>query len=100
MAQLKEPPDVRIIVGKGQVMAVAISKLARENRVTTFEIARSLVELGYKVLGWDEYHRLLDEIGNLIPGDEQQGKPTEPSGHTVRVTIGIPVTATNSTPAR
>jgi hypothetical protein len=49
------------------------------------------------VLNWDQYQKLLDEIGNLIGGGEQQDKAIEPPGDTAHIAIGIPVTTTDST---
>ena len=46
------------------------------------------------VLGWDQYQKLLDEIGKLIGGDEEQGRITGPPGHKV---VGIVMTTTDST---
>ena len=88
MSKLKEPSDVRIIIGKGEIKAVAISKLARQCRVTTLEVAGELRQQGYKVFGWNQYQKLLYEIGKLIGGDEEQGENTEP---TSPIAIGVPV---------
>ena len=71
-------PDVRVVLGKGQVKAMAISNLARENKMTASDIIVSLREEGYLVLGWDEYRKLLDEIGKLIDQPEEEGTLTEP----------------------
>lgn len=70
-------PNVRVVSGKGQVKAMAISNLARENKMTAPEIILNLREQGYLVFGWNQYQKLLDEIGNLISGHEEQGKLTE-----------------------
>jgi len=45
------------------------------------------------VLGWNQYQKLLDEIGNLIGEDEEQGRITRPAGHAV---TGSPVAAMDS----
>ena len=71
-------PDVRVAIGRGKVKPIAISQLARENRTVGPEIILNLRERGYIVLGWDQYQKLLDEIGNLISGNEEQGRITEP----------------------
>ena len=71
-------PDVRVVLGKGQVKAMAISNLARENKMTASDIILSLREEGYLVLGWDEYRKLLDEIGKLLAQPKEGGTLTEP----------------------
>lgn len=70
-------PDVRVAVGKGEVKPIAISQLARQNKTIGPEIILNLRQQGYIVLGWDQYQKLLDEIGNLISGEEEQGGITE-----------------------
>ena len=72
--------DIRVVVGKGKVEVMAASGLVAQQQ-------------GYIVLGWDQYQKLLDEIGNLISQNEQQGKTIAPSGHMV---VGIPMTTTDS----
>jgi hypothetical protein len=67
-------PDIRVVLGKGQVKAMAISNLARENKMTASEIVLNLREW---VTGYSD-QKLLDEIGNLRSGHEEQGKLTEP----------------------
>jgi len=71
-------PDVRVAVGRGEVKPIAISQLARENKTIGPEIILNLRQQGYIVLGWDRYQKLLDEIGNLISGNEEQSRITEP----------------------
>lgn len=85
--------EVRVVIGKGRVEVIAPSELAGEYKTTVSQISLAAQQQGYVVLGWEQYQKLLDEIGRLIGGDEEQGKTTEPSGHTV---VGIPVSATNS----
>lgn len=51
-----------------------------------------------RVLTWDEYQKLLDEIGKLVGGDEEEEKALEPPSDTARIVMGIPLTATDSTP--
>jgi len=84
---------VRVIIGKGRVEVVTPSELANEYETTVSEIILAPQEQGYTVLGWDQYHALLDEIGNLVSESHEQGKTTEPSGH---VAVGIPTTTTDS----
>lgn len=86
--------DVRVVIGKGRVRVMATSELAKEYKTTVFQITLVAQQQGYIVLGWDKYQKLLDEIGKLIGGDEEQGRITDPPEHRV---VGIPVTTTDST---
>lgn len=70
-------PDVRIVVGNGEIKVVAISRLARENKTTASEAISNLQEQGYTVLAWDQYEEVLDEIGNLI-SEGKGGRITAP----------------------
>jgi len=70
-------PDVRIMIGSGEVKVVAISRLARENKTTASETISNLQEQGYTVLAWDQYEEVLDEIGNLI-SEGKGDRITEP----------------------
>ena len=85
--------EVRVIIGKGRVEVVTPSEVANEYETTVSEIILAPQEQGYTVLGWDQYRELLDEIGNLIGGNEEQGKTIESPGH---VAVGIRVSTTDS----
>jgi len=85
--------EVRVIIGKERVRAMAASELAKEYKTTVSQVILVAQQQGYIVLGWDQYQKLLDEIGNLIGQNEQQGKTIAPSGHMV---VGIPMTTTDS----
>jgi len=85
--------EVRVIIGKGRVEVVTPSEVANEYETTVSEIILAPQEQGYTVLGWDQYRALLDEIGNLIGGNEEQGKTIESPGH---VAVGIRVSTTDS----
>ena len=76
---------------------IAASELAREYKTTVSQIILAAQQQGYTVLSWDQYLKLLDEMGKLIGGDEQQDKAIEPPGDTAHMAIGIPVTTTDST---
>jgi len=79
------------------VEVIAPSDLAKEYKMTILQIILAAQQQGYTVLDWHQYLKLLDEIGNLIGGDEQQGKTTEPHSDTAHIAIGIPATAVDST---
>ena len=80
--------------GGGRVEVMAPSELTREYKTTVSQIIRAAQQQGYTVLGWEQYLKLLDEIGNLTGEDEEQGRIT---GSPERTAVGIPVTATGST---
>jgi hypothetical protein len=93
MSRLKEPVDVRIVIGNRVVTALAISCLARESGMSTHGVVHKLRRQGYIVLGWDKYQKLLDEICKLIGEHEEEGKITY---LTRPVAIGLPVSTTDS----
>jgi len=68
--------------------------LAKEYKTTVSQVILIAQQQGYTVLDWDQYQRLLDEIGKLIGGDEERGTITGLPGHRV---VRIPVTTTDST---
>jgi len=85
--------EVRVIVGKGGVALIAPSELASKYKTTVSQIILSAQQQGYLVLSWDQYQKLLDEIGKLIDGGEALGRITESSGTIVG--IPLPTTAPN-----
>jgi len=76
--------DVRVVLGKEGVGVIAVSELARKYQTTVTQVSLAAQQQGYTVLGWDQYQKVLDEIGILIGRDE------EPPA------IGIPVPTTDS----
>jgi len=89
VSRLKEPVDVRIVVGKGVVTALAISRLAREGRVTTHSVVHSLRQEGYTVLTWNQYRRLLSQILDLAP-PHLLGTPVAVTTSTSRLLLNTP----------
>ena len=83
--------DIRVVIGKGRVEVIAPSELAKEYKTTVSQAILAAQQQGYAVLGWTQYHKLLDEISKLIGGDEEQGRITGPAG-----VVGIVVTTTDS----
>jgi len=82
--------DVRVVLGKEGVELIAISELSQKYNLKVPEIILAAQRQGYVVLGWDQYQKLLDEIGKLIAGGEEPGRITEPSG----TIVGIPLSTT------
>ncbi len=80
--------DIRVVLGKEGVGVVAVSELAKKYKTAISQVILGAQQQGYLVLGWDQYQKVLDEIGKLIGGDE---KPLPGA------MVGIPVTTTDST---
>lgn len=57
---------LHVIIGKGRVEVMAPSKLAEAYKTTVSQIIPVARQQGDIVLGWDEYQKLLVEIGKLI----------------------------------
>lgn len=57
---------VWVLIGKGKVEVMAASELAEKYNTTVSQIAPVARKQGYIVLSWDQYIKLLDEIGKLI----------------------------------
>lgn len=70
------------------VGVIAVSELAKKYKTTVTQVIIAAQQQGYIMLCWDDYQNLLDEISNLIGGDE---KPLPGA------MVGIPVTTTDST---
>jgi len=65
-----------VVIGKGRVAVMAASEVASKCKTTVSQIILVAQQQGYIVLSWDEYQKLLDEIGKLIGEDEEQGRIT------------------------
>ena len=57
---------VRVVIGEGKVEVMAASEIAGKYKTTVSQIAPVAWQQGYTVLSWDQYIKLLDEIGKLI----------------------------------
>ena len=57
---------VRVVIGGGKVEVMAASELAEKYKTTVPQIASVARKQGYIVLTWDQYIKLLDEIGKLL----------------------------------
>jgi hypothetical protein len=67
ISRLKEPIDVRVIIGKGTVTALALSQLARKSDTSTRVVVYNLRQQGFIVLTWEQYQKLFNEIVKLAP---------------------------------
>jgi len=57
---------VRVVIGEGKVEVMAESEIAGKYETTVSQIDPVARKQGYIVLSWDQYIKLLDEIGKLI----------------------------------
>ena len=57
---------VRVLIGEGKVEVMAASEIAGKYKTTVSQIAPVARKQGYIVLSWEQYIKLLDEIGKLI----------------------------------
>jgi len=80
--------DIRVVIGKRGVGVIAPSELAREYKATVSQVILDAQRQGYTVLGWEQYQKLLNEIGSLI-GEDKESLPG--------TIVGIPLTTTDST---
>ncbi len=65
MSRLKEPVDVRIVMGDRVVTALAVSRLAREGGISTYGVMHNLRKQGYTVLTWNQYQKLFNEVAKM-----------------------------------
>lgn len=63
--------EVRVVIGKGEVKVIAASGIAGNRETAVSQITPVARQQGYIVLGWDQYQKLLDEMGRLIGDDEE-----------------------------
>jgi hypothetical protein len=59
-----------VIIGNGKLEVTSASLLAAKWETTVSLIAPVAQQQGYVLLNWDQYQKLLDEIGKLISGDD------------------------------
>jgi hypothetical protein len=62
---------IRAVTGKGQVRLTIDPKTARKLEIIGFEITSITQQSDSIVLAWDQYQKLLDEIGRLISSDDE-----------------------------
>jgi len=63
---------VRVVIGEGKVEVMAASEIAEKYKTTVSQITPVARQQGYVVLRWDQYIKLLDEIGKLLENEEQR----------------------------
>ena len=80
--------DVRVVLAEEGVAVIAISELAKKYKTTVSQVILAAQQQSYIMLGWDQYQKLLDEIGKLIGEDEESLSET--------TVMGIPVTTPDS----
>lgn len=68
--------DIQVIIGEGRVQVMAASEVAGKRETAVSQITPVAEQHGYLVLGWDQYQKLLVEIGKLISDDEERVKST------------------------
>jgi len=66
--------DIRVVIGKGRVQVMAASEITGKRETAVSQITPVARQQGYIVLNWDQYQKLLDEMGKLISDDEEWGK--------------------------
>jgi len=66
--------DIRVVIGKGRVQVMAASEITSKRETAVSQITPVARQQGYIVLSWDQYQKLLDEIGKLIGEDEERGR--------------------------
>ena len=62
--------DIRVVIGKGKVQVMAASEVTGEEETEVSQIIPFSQQQGYIILSWDQYQKLLDEIGKLISGND------------------------------
>ena len=63
--------DIRVVIGKGEVQVMAASKVTGKEEAEVSQIIPLSQQQGYIILNWDQYQKLLDEIGKLVSGSDE-----------------------------
>jgi len=58
--------EIRVVIGKGQVQVMADSEIIGKGETAVSHRIPFGQQQGYIILNWDQYQKLLDEIGKLI----------------------------------
>ncbi|MFC2003898.1 hypothetical protein ACFLV4_08190 [Chloroflexota bacterium] len=61
--------EIRIVIGKGQVQVMAASEITGKGETAVSHRIPFGQQQGHIILNWDQYQKLLDEIGKLISGN-------------------------------
>jgi len=70
---------VWVVIGKAFVDVIDLAELIKESKMTVMQTTLLFQQQGFTVLPWKRYLELLDEIGKLIGGDDDQGGIIGPS---------------------
>jgi len=62
--------DIRVVIGKGKVQVMADSEVTGEGETAVSHRIPFAQQQGYIILNWDQYQKLLAEIGKLISGND------------------------------
>jgi hypothetical protein len=62
--------DIRVVIGKGKVRVMAVSEVICKGKADVSQVIPLSQQQGYIILDWDQYQKLLDEIGKLISGND------------------------------
>ncbi len=62
--------EIRVVIGKGQVQVMADSEITGKGETAVSHRIPFGQQQGYIILNWDQYQKLLDEIGKLISGND------------------------------
>ena len=70
--------EIRVVIGKGEVQVMTDSEVTGKGKTAVSLRIPFGQQQGYIILNWDQYQKLLDEIGKLISGNDEQGKQRLP----------------------
>ena len=63
--------EIRVVIGKGKVQVMAASEIAGKGETAVSYKTPLIQQQGYIILIWDQYQKLVKEIGKLIGGCEE-----------------------------
>ena len=69
-----QKPNIRVVIGRSKVEVMAVSQLVDKWKISVSQITPVAQQRGYIVLNWDQYQKLLGEMGKLISKDEERSK--------------------------
>jgi len=64
-------PEIRVVIGEGKVQVMADSEITGKGETAVSWVIPVGRQQGHIVLTWDQYQKLLAEIGKLINDDEK-----------------------------
>lgn len=63
--------EIQVVIGKGQVQVMADSEVTGKGETAVSYRIPFAQQQGYIILNWDQYQKLLDEIGKLINDNDE-----------------------------